>query len=165
MVFLLLESRKITDSKIKQVEEMQDKMIKREIDLTYRVAVDEAEYQMKRKIRNGFYDSLMPRLKVKKKPKMKRKKSKKQEDSDSDYFGDLIIENEKLKTQIAEMKEKNKLLDRNIDQLKEELDVVKWYTEVLDSGIITKDLYINMMTVKKQNRLLEEKIDTMKLQH
>ena len=99
-------------------------MIKREIDLTYRVAVDEAEYQMKRKIQNSFYDSLMPRLKVKKKPKIKRKNSKKQEDSDSDYFGDLIIENEKLKTQIVEIKTMKELSDRKIKQLNEELDVV-----------------------------------------
>ena len=98
---------------------MQDLMIKREIDLTYRVAVDEAEYQIKRKIQNGFYDSLMPRLKVKKKPQMKRKKSKKQEDSDSDYFGDLIIENEKLKTQIVEIKTKLELSDRKIKQLED----------------------------------------------
>ena len=39
------------------------------------------------------------------------------------------------------------LSDSKIDQLNEELDVVKWYTKVLDSGIITKDLYINMMKV------------------
>ena len=46
-----------------------------------------------------------------------------------------------------------------------ELDVVKWYTEVLDNGIITKEVYIDMMKVKKENRRLVEKIATMIIEH
>ena len=44
MVLQLLEARKLTFSKISEVEEMHTRMIKLESELTYRLPVNEAEY-------------------------------------------------------------------------------------------------------------------------
>ena len=44
LVFQLLEARKLTFSKIQEVEDMNKRMIKLELDLAYRLPVDEAEY-------------------------------------------------------------------------------------------------------------------------
>ena len=52
---------------------MNKRMIKLESELTYRLPVNEAEYQIKRNKDNGLYDCLIPRLKVKKKPTLEKK--------------------------------------------------------------------------------------------
>ena len=73
---------------------MKQNLIRQELEFSTREPVAEAEYQLKRKVQIALYDCLIPRLKVKKKPKERKKK---ENDSDSDYFGDLIVENDRLK--------------------------------------------------------------------
>ena len=68
--------------------------MEQELEISIREPVAEAEYQLKRKVQIALYDCLIPRLKVKKKPTQKKKT---ENDSDSDYFGDLIVENDRLK--------------------------------------------------------------------
>ena len=77
MVLQLLEARKLTFSKIQEVEVMNKRMIELELELTYRLPVNEAEYQIKRNKETGLYGCLIPRLKVKKKPTLKKKQKTK----------------------------------------------------------------------------------------
>ena len=105
----------------------------------------------------------MPRLKIKKKPTHKTKS--KEDDSDSDYFGDLIVENDELKAQMEEKDQKIVDLNRKIDQLKNEFELVEWYTEVIEGGLVTKELYVEMMKTKEINKKLTKKIDDMIIEH
>ena len=77
MVVQLLEARKLTFSKIQEVEVMSKRMIELELELTCRLPVNEAEYQIKRNKETGLYGCLIPRLKVKKKPTLKKKQKTK----------------------------------------------------------------------------------------
>ena len=45
--------------------------------------------------------------------------------------------------------------------LRQNFDVVEWYTRVLEDGVDTKDLCIEMSKTKEINRRLEEKIQKM----
>ena len=45
------------------------------------------------------------------------------------------------------------------------MDVVKWYTLVMEDGIDTKDLAIELTRTKEWNRKLEEDIKHMKEEH
>lgn len=94
---------------MEEVENIKMRLLKNEKDFAMREPISEAEYQMKRKVCIGFYDCLMPRLKIKKKPTHKTKS--KEDDSDSDYFGDLIVENDQLKAQMEEKEQQ--IIDKN----------------------------------------------------
>ena len=56
---------------------MNKRMIELELELTNRLHVNEAEYQIKRNKETGLYGCLIPRLKVKKKPTLKKKQKTK----------------------------------------------------------------------------------------
>ena len=47
----------------------------------------------------------------------------------------------------------------------QEFDVVEWYTKVLEDGVDTKNLCIEMSKTKEKNRLLEERIEKMTVEH
>ena len=55
--------------------------------------------------------------------------------------------------------------ERQVKQLKEELVTVAWYTEVLESGMVTKELYEDMVRTKKKINDIEEKMTMMTFDH
>ena len=46
-----------------------------------------------------------------------------------------------------------------------DLDVVDWYIKVLEDGVNTKDLCIEMVKTKNLNKTLENKIEKMTAEH
>ena len=46
-----------------------------------------------------------------------------------------------------------------------DLDVIDWYIKVLEDGVNTKDLCIEMVKTKNLNKNLEKKIETMIAEH
>ena len=63
-----------------------------------------------------------------------------------------------MKKEIWHLEIKNKVL-------RQEFDVVEWYTRVLEDGVDTKNLCIEMSKTKEINRKLMEKIEKMTLEH
>ena len=63
-----------------------------------------------------------------------------------------------MKKEIWHQEIKNKVL-------RQEFDVVEWYTRVLEDGVDTKNLCIEMSKTKEINRKLMEKIEKMTLEH
>ena len=55
--------------------------------------------------------------------------------------------------------------ERQVKQLKEELETVDWYTKVLESGMVTKELYEDMVRTKKKINDIEEKMTMMTFDH
>ena len=94
VVTQFIDYRTQTNNKMVHVETMRQNLMQQELEFSTTGPVAEAEYQLKRKVQIALYDCLIPRLKVKKKPTQKKKT---ENDSDSDYFGDLIVENDRLK--------------------------------------------------------------------
>ena len=96
LVTQFIEFRKAAMSRTDEINKMKDKLIEREKNLATVQPVTEAEYQIKRKEVIGFYDCLVPRLKIIKHPSLKDKE-KGNNTEEIDYFGDLIVENDSLK--------------------------------------------------------------------
>ena len=63
-----------------------------------------------------------------------------------------------MKKEIWTLEIKNKVL-------RQEFDVVEWYTKVLEDGVDTKNLCIEMSKTKEINRKLEDKIQKMTVEH
>ena len=55
--------------------------------------------------------------------------------------------------------------ERQVKQLREELETVDWYTKVLESGVVTKELYEDMVRTKKKIQDIEEKMTMMTFDH
>ena len=62
------------------------------------------------------------------------------DDSDCRYFGDLIVDNDKLRAEIEEQKKANAKLKEHHKELLSELSIVKWYLEFMESGFNIKDV-------------------------
>ena len=88
----------------------------------------------------------MPRLRVLKKPTKSR-----QNDSDSEWntFEELIEQNDCLKDQVAQKNLEIRRLEAKIKQQTFEFDIIDWYTRVLEDGVNTKDLCIEMVKIKE----------------
>ena len=55
--------------------------------------------------------------------------------------------------------------ERQVQQLREELETVDWYTKVLESGLVTKELYEEMVKTQKKIKDIEEKMTMMTFDH
>ena len=58
-------------------------------------------------------------------------------------------ENETLKEKISRLEIEKKTLNAKIYQLMLEFEVIDWYTEVMENGLITKDLCLEIVQVKE----------------
>ena len=58
-------------------------------------------------------------------------------------------ENEILREKVARLEKENQTLNAKIYQLMLEFDVVEWYTQVMEQGIVTKDLCLEIVQVKE----------------
>ena len=58
-------------------------------------------------------------------------------------------ENETLKEKITRLEIEKKTLNAKIYQLMLEFEVIDWYTEVMENGLITKDLCLEIVQVKE----------------
>ena len=110
-------------SKTDEVNKMKDKLIEREKNLATVQPVTEAEYQIKRKEVIGFYDCLVPRLKIIKHPSLKDKE-KGNNTEEIDYFGDLIVENDSLKAKQISLDLDLAFQKSKVQQLVNELELV-----------------------------------------
>ena len=88
----------------------------------------------------------MPRLRVLKKPKKSREKDN---DSEWNTFEELIEQNDRLKDQVAQKNLEIRRLEAKVKQQTLEFDIIDWYTRVLEDGVNTKDLCIEMVKIKE----------------
>lgn len=109
--------------------------------VVYQAPVEEAEYQIRRKDTIGFYDCLKPRLRM----VLKRRNKSKEDGTQIDDIAMLIEENDTLWTQHELLKEENHKLKVRVKYLENSQHLVEWYTEVLEKGVVTKDLYDDMV--------------------
>ena len=109
--------------------------------VVYQAPVEEAEYQIRRKDTIGFYDCLKPRLRK----VLRRTKKSKKDGPQIDDIAMLIEENDTLWANNELMKEEMHKLKVKVKYLENSQDVVDWYTEVLEKGVVTKDLYDDMV--------------------
>ena len=75
-------------------------------------------------------------------------------DSEWNTFEELIEQNDRLKDQLAKKNLENRRLEAKITQQNLEFDVIDWYTRVMEDGVNTKDLCIEMVKIKESNRNL-----------
>ena len=116
-------------------------MLQKEMIVVYQAPVEEAEYQIRRKDSLGFYDCLKPRLRK----VLRRKKKSIKDDPQIDDIAMLIEENDTLWADHQLIKEENHKLKVRVKYLENSHDVVDWYTNVLEKGVVTKDLYDDMV--------------------
>ena len=82
---------------------------------------------------------------------MKKPTKPKGSESDSEWntFEELIEQNDRLKDQIAQKNLETRRLEAKIKQQTNEFDIIDWYVRVLEDGVNTKDLCIEMAKVKE----------------
>ena len=87
---------------------------------------------------------------------MKKPTKPRVNESDSEWntFEELIEQNDRLKDQLAKKNLENRRLEAKITQQNLEFDVIDWYTRVMEDGVNTKDLCIEMVKIKESNRNL-----------
>ena len=120
--------------------------MKRDIEMAQIEPVKEADYRLKRNVKIGLFDCLMPRLRKLKKPK--KRNNPDPDDSDLGDLEDLIDENDILKEKVTKLTKDNNNLKAKVEQLLVEIDVVEWYTLVMEDGIVTKDVCIQLVQYK-----------------
>ena len=120
--------------------------MQRDIEMAKIEPVKEADYRLKRNVKIGLFDCLMPRLRKLKKPK--KRNNPDPDDSDLGDLEDLIDENDILKDKVAKLTKENDNLKEKVEQLIIEIDVVDWYTLVMEKGIVTKDVCIQLFQYK-----------------
>lgn len=129
-----------------------------EIALAQKTPVMQAEHVIDDRTALNFYDCLVPKIKEHRRFKLQRDAKFSLADFKSQYkVRQLDIELEKLRQ--PKLEEKCRLQAEMIKEYESEVAIVKWYMEVMEHGVDTKDVCEKYTKLRKQFKLLKKESD------